>query len=770
MNRTKLLASVIVPAIALAGLTVTAQAAAQYTFYVSPNGSNTNSGTAASPWATLEKARDHIRQNNLNDGMTDDIVVYLRGGKYKRTATFTLTEEDSGSNGHKVFYRAYPGETPLIDGGKSVTGWTQVSGKSYYVADVPESAGYADYFRQLYVAGKRAQLATSKPVTGTSFYDDPAIPNSPANSARPERAYDGIQFPASKVPAYTNVSDVRLFHTAIGFKVDYFPVVDITTSGTDKRVQLSQPHFQARLNRDAGESLDYNHTFYFLNAFEELDQPGEWYLNRATNKVYYYPRSGENMATAPAFVPVLETLVSVAGSSSTAKATGIGFDGLTFEHGNWLAPRDRMLGGTQAEALFGANSGAYADEVPGQIKLTNTNNISFTNNMVRKSGNGGLQLLTGAENTTITGNVFHNLTAAGIIAGRWTDFDVTPDKRTKNITISNNVVSNTGDDFMAATGISLMNTYNATVTHNLVYDTAYAGIHQRTAKETPALSGVDGIGKSTISHNEVYNTTARATWGLWDSGAIYTFGPWPGTTIHHNYAHHGTSGYNYFNDNKSFETRWDYNVSKGRGFLWPDRAMDPATIHASHNYTDTTGIYAAVDFDVDGEPHLITDGAWPAEAVEIMDGAGLESGYEVLKSRVPGRGLAHESTKSASSGTWTNLDRLWDDAIATGEATTSQAESWVQFDFGADYQGLTFTIQDDDCCTWQITDWKVQRWSVSQNAWVDIMPYQAISSRTPVTYQPDSTLATAKIRLYVRNSDANGLVGVQEFAVNGALK
>ncbi|CAM5701753.1 hypothetical protein SCANM124S_00242 [Streptomyces canus] len=44
--------------------------------------------------------------------MRADIRVCLRGGRHTRTATFDLAETDSGSNGFKVVYQAYPGETP----------------------------------------------------------------------------------------------------------------------------------------------------------------------------------------------------------------------------------------------------------------------------------------------------------------------------------------------------------------------------------------------------------------------------------------------------------------------------------------------------------------------------------------------------------------------------------------------------------------------------------------------------------------------------------
>jgi uncharacterized protein YqjF (DUF2071 family) len=68
------------------------------------------------------------------------------------------------------------------------------------------------------------------------------------------------------------------------------------------------------------------------------------------------------------------------------------------------------------------------------------------------------------------------------------------------------------------------------------------------------------------------------------------------------------------------------------------------------------------------------------------------------------------------------------------------------------------------------THWKVQRWSAGQNAWIDIMPYQAINTTAPVVYRSPADLATTNIRLYVRNSNQNGKVGVQEFSATGVRK
>jgi len=55
-------------------------ASAQQQFYICPTGSDSNPGTQASPWRTLEKARDHAR--TINGKMTGDITVHLRGGVY----------------------------------------------------------------------------------------------------------------------------------------------------------------------------------------------------------------------------------------------------------------------------------------------------------------------------------------------------------------------------------------------------------------------------------------------------------------------------------------------------------------------------------------------------------------------------------------------------------------------------------------------------------------------------------------------------------------
>lgn len=90
-------------------------------FYVSTNGADTNPGTLAAPFLTLEKAVSAVRglTRPLPSG---GVTVWLRGGTYYRTNTLMLTNvNDSGSVTAPVVYSSYPGETAVISGGKPIS-------------------------------------------------------------------------------------------------------------------------------------------------------------------------------------------------------------------------------------------------------------------------------------------------------------------------------------------------------------------------------------------------------------------------------------------------------------------------------------------------------------------------------------------------------------------------------------------------------------------------------------------------------------------------
>jgi hypothetical protein len=85
--------------------------AAGATYYVATNGSDSNNGTIAYPWLTIQKAADTVVAGD---------TVYVRGGTYREYVTIGI----SGTLANPITYMAYPGESPVINAsGLSDPGW-----------------------------------------------------------------------------------------------------------------------------------------------------------------------------------------------------------------------------------------------------------------------------------------------------------------------------------------------------------------------------------------------------------------------------------------------------------------------------------------------------------------------------------------------------------------------------------------------------------------------------------------------------------------------
>eukprot|EP01062_Namystynia_karyoxenos_P011319 TRINITY_DN14045_c0_g1_i2.p1 TRINITY_DN14045_c0_g1~~TRINITY_DN14045_c0_g1_i2.p1 ORF type:complete len:875 (+),score=181.70 TRINITY_DN14045_c0_g1_i2:105-2627(+) len=80
-------------------------------FYVAPGGSDSAAGSLTTPFATLHRAVDAVRQGGAGG------YVYVRGGKYYFNSTLTLTPADKG-----LTIIAYNGERVVLSGGRRLTG------------------------------------------------------------------------------------------------------------------------------------------------------------------------------------------------------------------------------------------------------------------------------------------------------------------------------------------------------------------------------------------------------------------------------------------------------------------------------------------------------------------------------------------------------------------------------------------------------------------------------------------------------------------------
>src|SRR3954470_6689682 len=81
----------------------TAFAQPNTSFYVATNGNDSNPGTQAAPWRTIQHAADTARAGS---------TVNVRGGTYEELVS--LNASGNASDGF-ITFRSYPGETAVLD-------------------------------------------------------------------------------------------------------------------------------------------------------------------------------------------------------------------------------------------------------------------------------------------------------------------------------------------------------------------------------------------------------------------------------------------------------------------------------------------------------------------------------------------------------------------------------------------------------------------------------------------------------------------------------
>ncbi|HJX63965.1 MAG TPA: right-handed parallel beta-helix repeat-containing protein, partial [Polyangia bacterium] len=503
---------------------------AQATYYVSPQGNDCNLGTLALPFRTVSKARDVVRTGN--SAMTGDIIVYLRGGTYPLTSTLSFAAADSGSKGFYVKYLNYPSETPLLTGGQPIGGWTlSDSAKNLW-----QSAGVTSRFRQLYVNGTKAIRARTPNLGagGTANFNrvtgaDQTVPN--------------VQVASSQVANWNNLTKVEM-HLMINWGDAILRLASYSTTGATAFLKFQSPEAGILSQRPFPILASVKQAYYFENALEFLDVPGEWYLNETTNTLYYQPRTGEDMATATVVAPMVETLISVMGTSAdTSPAHHIWFQGLAFAHSTYLRPSsfgflDGQAGQYNVSAT--AQNQQYVGRPSAGVLVANANNIWFERNIFSQMAATGLDFNYGTHDDTIVGNVFTDIGGAGVSVGKFvqdetTEFHIAynPSNASEictNDTVKDNYITNVTTEIQGACGIACGYPRAIDIEHNEVSDVNYTGISVGFGWTATA----NAMSGNRINYNDVHNIVKI----LADGGGIYTLSnQGSGSQMEYNYIH-----------------------------------------------------------------------------------------------------------------------------------------------------------------------------------------------------------------------------------------
>ena len=106
------------------------------------------------PFATLQRARDAIRQMKSAGQFRGPVTVRILQGTYYLEEPLLLGTEDSGTAEQPITYAAYPGHKPVVSGGRPINGWQPHQGK-IVKHRLPEAEGGKWKFRQLFYSGQR---------------------------------------------------------------------------------------------------------------------------------------------------------------------------------------------------------------------------------------------------------------------------------------------------------------------------------------------------------------------------------------------------------------------------------------------------------------------------------------------------------------------------------------------------------------------------------------------------------------------------------------
>lgn len=553
-------------------------------YYAAPTGSG-DLCSLESP-CSLITARDQVRLTN--EDMAGDIFVYLRGGTYELSEPFGLTAEDSGTNGFDVVYSAYRDETPILSGGRTLTGWTLFDEeKNIYRAEVGDLQT-----RQLYVNGQRA-------IRTRGDENPPGWRKTDAGYIAPDESMASWRNPSNiEIVAFWEWKSFRCGIESI----------------EGRTVTMQQPCWA---NANVHKEFPINLPMWIENAYELLDSEREWYLDISEGYLYYKPAADENMSDAEVIAPVLETLVT------GVDVKNVEFRGLTFTYATWLHPSSDggypslqaawHFAGVKATSLATGN----LQRTPGNVTFTNPQHIGFYNDIFIHLGGVGLNLDGFAQDNIIERNQFEDISSTGIQLGQIDDAGASiPSVRVLNNVIRNNTITRIGQEYFDGVGIFLGYTDSTLVTHNEIFDVPYSGISV-------------GWGWGQFSYarrNEIsYNRIEKIMQVLRDGGGIYTLSPQPESVIEYNYIRDQKNPYGglYLDEGSQFFTVQHNVVENAPRWLhiWTDTIRDNTV---RFNCADTcemlnNGLHNTVS---DNQVGLTS---WPPECQEIIDNAGVEN-------------------------------------------------------------------------------------------------------------------------------------------------
>lgn len=441
---------------------------AQPSFYVAIDGSDSWSGTLASPnaagtdgpFATLQRAQAAADAlEGSQPARAVPVGIEIGNGTYELQAPLSLTAMDSGTAASPIVWEAAPGSTVVVSGGQQVTGWTRVSGEEW----AAPAAGFQN-FEQMWKDGQR--IFRPSTTNGTYLYFASTVMSK--FKSQPCSAQVGTQYECFDRFEFRPGDIVGTYHNINAVEVDDFecwtmPVLRL------KSVDLSND--TAFLTGTTSRTTSCHgfitgHRYLLENVKEDLS-PGQWYYDSTNGQVLYMARPGEDPNTETFVAPQIGQLVLGRGVSH------VEFLGLTFSYSDWVVPPSGWTS-PQGEELTSKG------QLPAALNFTASSYVTLANVTLSHMSAYALSFTGSAPFTTsalahyddvfINGRIY-DTGAGGIVVGRAPSATDTDSGVAQHVLIWNSVVADIGRFLPGGNGVYILNSHDNVVGHDVIYGT-----------------------------------------------------------------------------------------------------------------------------------------------------------------------------------------------------------------------------------------------------------------------------------------------------------
>ncbi|NLY89898.1 MAG: hypothetical protein GX085_09840 [Firmicutes bacterium] len=309
--------------------------------HVAPDGDDKQGdGSEAKPFATLTRARNEARRVKTGDG---PVGILLAPGEYSLSSSLELDARDSGSEDAPVVFRAKEKGKAVLYGGTRLSGFTPVTDPAILARLPAEARGkvYQCDLKELgiYDYGKLQVRGFNQPPSPPTL--ELYFNGEPMTLARwPNRGFVSpreLVDPGAKgrpaVLRYEDDHHERWINAPDGWLFGYFhylwadSTIKIGAIDPEKKTLTTATPY--RYSNEL-QSMDDKQgiIYYAFNLLEEIDAPGEWYLDRKSGILYFYPPSDPETAIVEIGM-LSEPLVLMENLSH------LRFEGVVFDLARW---------------------------------------------------------------------------------------------------------------------------------------------------------------------------------------------------------------------------------------------------------------------------------------------------------------------------------------------------------------------------------------------------------------------------------------------------